>query len=157
MVSEIGGVRRFPDAEKLCSQRRPCAHGEAKRRRHPPWRDNPGRVQVAPVGVIPGGACSHPQRDEPDTVLQASGGEEAPAGGRDGDGPEDAGRWSTGCCVTTSRITRARVWWILWLAVGGFALEMMWPDLNPCGLSVLMRLGLRQAERQYAAARVDRG
>jgi len=45
---------------------------------------------VAPVGDDPGGARPHPQRDESHSVLPPAGGGEARAGGRDGDGPEDA-------------------------------------------------------------------
>ena len=40
LVSEIGDVRRFPDAEKLCSQRGPGATGQEERRLHQARRDN---------------------------------------------------------------------------------------------------------------------
>ena len=42
------------------------------------------------VGADPGGSRPHPQRDEPHTVLPPAGGDEAKAGGRYGDDPEDA-------------------------------------------------------------------
>jgi len=45
---------------------------------------------VAQVGPHPGGSCPHPQRDESHTVLPPADGDEAGAGGRDGDCPEDA-------------------------------------------------------------------
>ena len=45
---------------------------------------------MAQVGPHPGGSHSHPQRDESHQVLPPAGGDEAWAGGRDGDGPEDA-------------------------------------------------------------------
>lgn len=72
LVSEIGDVRRFPDSEAV-QLRWPGAHGEAEWRQHPPWRHHTGGFQVAQVGADPGGARSPAARDEPDTVLRASG------------------------------------------------------------------------------------
>lgn len=49
-----------------------------------------GGIKVAPVGPHPSGSRPHPQRDESHTVLPPAGGDEARAGGRYGDCPEDA-------------------------------------------------------------------
>jgi transposase len=90
LVSEIGDVNRFPDAERLCSYAGLVPLGEKERGHDPPWGHHEGGFQVDEVGLDSGGSRPRPLRYGSQQVLSAARWEEVGSVGCEGYCPEDA-------------------------------------------------------------------